>query len=519
MRHHLLLLLLVLCTRSAAQAPQAFDFQGVARDVSGNVLSLRGVSVRLSIHSGSANGPIAYQETHATTTNPFGLFSVSVGSGSTVQGAFTEIPWGGAAHFLQVEFDVQGGNAYVDMGTTQLLSVPYALHAGSVPCSTVSLLGDTLKQSNGCFVIIPGLSAANGGCRDADQDGYYDKTGCNTPVDCDDNNSSVHPGAEDLCGNGVDEDCSGTADDQADADQWPTWYPDADGDGYGDNSISITACAAPEGYITTGHDCDDNDPNVFLGQGCSLTCTAEDKEWLDANFPFYMEAFMTALSNCFGTGSPTTCIQNALEEQGVPVSAECNSCSILWVICLQQQCLADCTDGNEACLECALSSGCTADLLQCMGLVDADNDGVPAGSDCDDNDASVGSPAVETCNGIDDDCDGAVDENGVCDCPDNDADGFTTCAGDCDDSNLAVGPGAVEICNGIDDDCDGIVDESCPLGQACDGDDADLCPDGIVVCGFDGGCLCDESTPAHVEVCNGEDDDCDGEVDEDNVCP
>jgi len=119
--------------------------------------------------------------------------------------------------------------------------------------------------------------------------------------------------------------------------------------------------------------------------------------------------------------------------------------------------------------------------------------------DCNDGDASIHPGAAEVCNGIDDNCDGIVDES----FPDEDGDGVTTCAGDCDDTNPAVHPGATEICNGIDDDCDLEIDEG--FDQ-----DGDL----VTSCNGD----CDDTNPAvhpgATEICNGIDDDCDAMVDE-----
>ncbi|MEO8066644.1 MAG: MopE-related protein [Flavobacteriales bacterium] len=347
MRFHTFLLSTMLCSALAAQVPQAFDFQAVARDASGNVLSSQPVSVRLSVHSGTASGAIAYQETHAVNTNAFGLFSVAVGQGSAVQGVFAEVGWGSASHFLQVELDASGGSTYVDMGTTQLLSVPYALHAGGVDCASVSLLGDTLKQTNGCFVIIPGISAANGGCLDLDNDSYYDQIVCNTPEDCDDNNPQTHPGATEVC-DGVDNDCDGQVD-----------------------------------------------------------------------------------------------------EDGV--------CG----------CLDDDADG----------------FTTCQG-------------DCNDANANINPDATEVCDGVDNDCNGLVDDGFPQQYADNDGDGFGNMlqplpcdtpgvanADDCDDQNAATFPGAVEVCDGLDNDCDGVIDEGidlssdsfncgqcgivCPSGNSC----------------------------------------------------
>jgi hypothetical protein len=110
-----------------AQAPQAIKYQAVARDLSGNELANSSVSVRISIHDGSAAGPVVYQETHPVTTNAFGLFTISIGQGTVVTGSFSSIAWSTGNKFLEQEVDF--GTGYQNMGTTQLLSVPYALYA------------------------------------------------------------------------------------------------------------------------------------------------------------------------------------------------------------------------------------------------------------------------------------------------------------------------------------------------------------------------------------------------------
>jgi MYXO-CTERM domain-containing protein len=143
----------------------------------------------------------------------------------------------------------------------------------------------------------------------------------------------------------------------------------------------------------------------------------------------------------------------------------------------------------------------------CIVGRDADGDGSCADAgelddpafDCDDQDATVSSLAVEACDAVDNDCDGVVDEGF-----DEDADGYTTCAGDCDDGDGGAFPGAVEVCNGIDDDCEGGIDE-----------DFDLDLDGYTTCAGD----CDDDNvnvfDGAPEQCNGIDDDCDYDIDED----
>lgn len=115
-----------------AQTPQAICYQGGATDAEGAPLTTQNISIRASVVSGNANGPVEWSESHTTTTDEFGLFNVDIGTGTRVDGLqsqFSDIDWASGDYFLRVEMDAAGGNNYEMMGTTQILSVPYALFA------------------------------------------------------------------------------------------------------------------------------------------------------------------------------------------------------------------------------------------------------------------------------------------------------------------------------------------------------------------------------------------------------
>ena len=111
-----------------AQAPGIFNYQGVARNSVGNVLQHQNIKLRLTIHDGAANGPSVYSETRTVETNAFGLFNVQVGSpgAQSVTGTIAGVPWNVGAKFLQVEIDPLNGSNFINLGTAQIASVPYA---------------------------------------------------------------------------------------------------------------------------------------------------------------------------------------------------------------------------------------------------------------------------------------------------------------------------------------------------------------------------------------------------------
>ncbi len=130
---------------------------------------------------------------------------------------------------------------------------------------------------------------------------------------------------------------------------------------------------------------------------------------------------------------------------------------------------------------------------------------------------TVGGEVVETCNGLDDNCDGQTDEGTVagqpCDGGDSDlcAEGVWVCSAAGQACTDVTGD-SVEICNGADDNCDGTTDEGFNVGQACDGPDSDLCAEGLLSCAAEGE-VCTDTSDDTIDVCNGVDDDCDGTTD------
>lgn len=132
MKRLLLALTLVLFTSiSFAQSPEAIKYQAVARDVNGDVYANTNVSMRISVLETSTTGPAVYVETHSATSNDYGLINLEIGTGTPVTGTFAAIDWGSDLHYVKVEIDPAGGNNYEVMGTSQMLSVPYALYAES----------------------------------------------------------------------------------------------------------------------------------------------------------------------------------------------------------------------------------------------------------------------------------------------------------------------------------------------------------------------------------------------------
>ena len=398
-----------------------------------------------------------------------------------------------------------------------------AIHPGAVEVA-----------GNGIDENCDGKDEASDSCTDADNDGAFAKsTTCTQePVDCDDTNPAIKPGATEVCGNGKDEDCDG-----ADAKCNPK-CTDADGDGYGD------------GPACKGADCDDKNPAAHkgakevCGNGKDEDCDGKDldcaKDCHDTDGDGYGEGTACKGPDCDDYSAKAH--PGATEICGNKVDEDCDGKDLECTTkCTDQDgdgygdgpdCKgADCNDFNPAIHPGAtdacgnqVDEDCDGKDKECPAeCKDSDKDGYGEGAackdkDCDDTNADVHPGAAETCgNGIDEDCNG---QDKPCEtCKDDDGDGYgegTLCDGpDCDDGNPQVHPGGIEVCgNKIDEDCDG-KDKECP--PDCTDGDGDGYGTGAACKGPECNDLEASIHPGAEDLCgNGIDEDCDGK---DKDCP
>src|ERR1017187_24407 len=123
--------MIILSNGAFAQVPQGMNYQAIARDNLGHEITGQLICLRVSIHTGSV-GPVVYQENDTATTNNFGLFSIKIGMGIVQIGTFNTINWSTGNQYMQVEIDITGAcTTFTNLGTSQLLTVPYAMYSGS----------------------------------------------------------------------------------------------------------------------------------------------------------------------------------------------------------------------------------------------------------------------------------------------------------------------------------------------------------------------------------------------------
>jgi hypothetical protein len=144
-----------------AQTPQAFKYQAVARTSSGNLIQNQLVAFRISILQGGPLGTLLFQERHTTNTNNYGLANLDIGSGVVLFGTFSSINWSVGQMYIKVELDPLGGTSYIDMGATQLLSVPYSLYSETSGDAGLTLPYDGNTSTNSyAFSVTNSLSSA-----------------------------------------------------------------------------------------------------------------------------------------------------------------------------------------------------------------------------------------------------------------------------------------------------------------------------------------------------------------------
>jgi uncharacterized protein (TIGR02145 family) len=151
-----LALLATVCNCVFAQSPDFIPYQAAVRNSNGDVLVNQQVSIRFTIHQDNPIGQVIWQEQQSLISNSIGIVNTNLG----VSSSLTLVDWSEGNKFLQVELDINGGTNFTDLGSTQMMSVPFALHANCCELN-VSLVGDTLYSGCGNFVIIPGISAVN----------------------------------------------------------------------------------------------------------------------------------------------------------------------------------------------------------------------------------------------------------------------------------------------------------------------------------------------------------------------
>ncbi len=380
--------------------------------------------------------------------------------------------------------------------------------------------------------------------QDSDGDGFGDPASaavhCAAPVgtvavgeDCDDGTSGVNPDAVEVC-DSQDNDCNGTVDDAVGA-NLTTWYPDADGDGYGDpTGAQIYSCTATPGYASNDDDCNDGDAVLN-----------PDTNWY---FDNDSDGYGDQSAPVIGCAQPTDYIL-----QG----GDCNDADASVKPAAVELC-----DGVDNDCSGTTDDSYSADAFEFYPDSDADFFGTAAGAlyactqpagyavaagDCDDGEPAVWPGNPEVCDSLDNDCNGIDDDDALdayASYPDGDGDGFgdqsspliscstptswLTVGGDCDDGDAAVSPSASERCNGYDDDCDGTTDENTAVNVPtwyldADGDGYGLATSTLLSCTAPAGYAatsgdCDDSdatsSPGSTESCNGKDDDCDGTIDE-----
>lgn len=351
---------ILMTTTVFAQSPNKMSYQAVIRNTSNTLVTSTAVGMRISILQTTPSGTAVYVETQTPTTNANGLVSIEIGGGTVVTGNFANINWANGPYFVKTETDPIGGSNYTITGTSQLLSVPYALYAAKA----------------GNIATIPSLSTVQRDSIPNPATGlliYNNTSGC-----FDYFNGTAWIG---LTGQGS------------------LWYADNDGDGYGNTGVTSLSCNQPQGYVNIGGDCNDNNNNI--NPGMNEMCDGVDQ-------------------NCDGVideGLFQACYSGPAGNQNVGI----------------------CQPGLSTCVN-GIWGVCIGEIL----------------------------PSAEICNGLDDNCNGQVDEgastpvqNGNINCSNvlTCNPGFANCDGSIVNGcevNLMSSPASCGACG-----------NACPMGMSC----------------------------------------------------
>ena len=139
-------LLLTLIVK-AQTPPNAFNYSAVARNAAGQPIATATIGIQISILKTSTLGSTVYSENHFVNTDAFGLFNLVIGGGAVQSGSMANIDWSNDNYYLKVGMDATGGTNFLTMGTTQLLSVPYAMHAATAD----SIIGGAVNETDPIF--------------------------------------------------------------------------------------------------------------------------------------------------------------------------------------------------------------------------------------------------------------------------------------------------------------------------------------------------------------------------------
>lgn len=158
MKYLCTIILIIISTISIyAQTPEKISYQAIVRANDNSLVANSMVSVNLLIRQGSTTGNIVYQEKHIKATNANGLVSLEIGTGTPTIGNFSQINWPKGPYFIENQVDITGGSNYNIIGVSQLLSVPYALHAKTAE----SVTGSSTNAGPYKATIIPFTASRN----------------------------------------------------------------------------------------------------------------------------------------------------------------------------------------------------------------------------------------------------------------------------------------------------------------------------------------------------------------------